>query len=817
MKIALLSVHGLVRAENVELGRDPDTGGQIVYVLELAKDLAYMDCVEWVQVWTKSIKDDRISPEYGEKVEPLVKDLPLEKACIVRIPAAGSESYIPKEFLWDQLDIMVDSIVQYAIVENHVPDIIHSHYADAGYVASKVCNILQCLHTHVGHSLGRTKLLALEASGMSTEAIEQLYQMARRIESEECCLDTCSLIVTSTADEIESQWKLYDQKRKDLFVVIPPGVDLARFHPPSDSELAGNDFYLFILRNSYRPYRLLSILLEQKVLLMICRPDRKKNIDTMIRIFGNSTYLRQKANLILILGNRTDIDLMDIHTREILTQAFKLIDLYDLYGQVMYPKQHEQSDIPEIYRYVASRGGLFINISWFEPFGLTLLEAAASGLPTIATCHGGAAEIMQILGHGMVVDPANVESVENAIRSLLDDKELWNKLVETGLKNLHRFSWSCHAKQFLEHVNNLLNRQHATTLSFRRPVSPASKVLVCDLDNVLLGDYHSMTKFQSILESARRNLGNQIELWICTGRCVESAIRILLLWGVQFFPKVLITSTGTEVYFLKEAACHLPELKETKATSISLSYNAPELIVQFKGVVSEMDGSQTMTVNPNLSSLNVATDGSAYQLVYEKDEEYEKFLNIHSAWDKNKVTNMIGSEFVRVMRLQSAENQRNFKVSFDLLSENQYHADLKSQIQKCLRQNELGASVWISFERHVDILPAGISKAVALRRAAARNGILTENILSSVSVGADIDLIRGNIRLVVPANHDTLVGKYTKNIPSQVYFAKSSFAQGFIEGICHFRIFEAFGCVIATDEDNFPFPLFPPNILNSSS
>jgi len=75
--------------------------------------------------------------------------------------------------------------------------------------------------------------MVMEASGMKMEEIESQYHMTRRIESEECCLDHASLIVTSTADEIESQWSLYNQKRRNIYVVIPPGIDLTRFHPPN--------------------------------------------------------------------------------------------------------------------------------------------------------------------------------------------------------------------------------------------------------------------------------------------------------------------------------------------------------------------------------------------------------------------------------------------------------------------------------------------------------------------------------------------------------------------------------------------------------
>ncbi len=64
----------------------------------------------------------------------------------------------------------------------------------------------------------------------------------------------------------------------------------------------------------------------------------------------------------LIMGNRDDIEQMSGSNGVVLTSALKLIDKYDLYGQVAYPKHHKQSDVPEIYRLAAKTKVLFICI-----------------------------------------------------------------------------------------------------------------------------------------------------------------------------------------------------------------------------------------------------------------------------------------------------------------------------------------------------------------------------------------------------------------------------------------------------------------------
>ena len=153
--IALISVHGLIRGQNLELGRDADTGGQTLYVLELAQALSELPEVAQVDLVTRRIIDENIDPDYAEPIETLN-----DKLRVVRIDA-GPEEYIYKEHLWEHLDGFADSLADFFRHQGHIPDLIHSHYADAGLVGSHVANLLGIPLVHTGHSLGRVKRLSL--------------------------------------------------------------------------------------------------------------------------------------------------------------------------------------------------------------------------------------------------------------------------------------------------------------------------------------------------------------------------------------------------------------------------------------------------------------------------------------------------------------------------------------------------------------------------------------------------------------------------------------------------------------------------------
>ena len=130
--IQMLSVHGLIRAENLELGRDADTGGQINYVVELARHLCKQKEIGRVDLFTRLIADKRVSSDYASEIDTIN-----DKFRIVRIQCGGRQ-YIRKENLWPHLDEYIDKCIKFIKREGGIPDIIHGHYPDAGYVAMQL-------------------------------------------------------------------------------------------------------------------------------------------------------------------------------------------------------------------------------------------------------------------------------------------------------------------------------------------------------------------------------------------------------------------------------------------------------------------------------------------------------------------------------------------------------------------------------------------------------------------------------------------------------------------------------------------------------
>jgi len=102
--LLLISVHGLIRGHDLELGRDADTGGQTLYVVELARALGERDDVERVDLVTRRVVDPTISADYAQREEALT-----DKVRIVRVDA-GPDGYIPKEQLWDHMDSFTDNL-----------------------------------------------------------------------------------------------------------------------------------------------------------------------------------------------------------------------------------------------------------------------------------------------------------------------------------------------------------------------------------------------------------------------------------------------------------------------------------------------------------------------------------------------------------------------------------------------------------------------------------------------------------------------------------------------------------------------------------
>ena len=548
MYIQLVSLHGLLRGDSIEMGRDADTGGQVRYVLELAKTLGKLDQVSQVDLFTRRIRDRRVSPDYGKEIEELGP-----KCRIVRLPCGGGR-YLRKERLWPFVDDYVDAMISFTRRERRTPTLVHGHYADGGYVAKEVASAFDVPFVFTGHSLGKPKLEYLLREGWTPEAVDKELAMSRRIEAEQECLSVADLVITSTRHERDEQYAEYSKNPSLKFEVIAPGTDLERFFPYYEYDMPNAQvderFKQARMRMANQLNRFFADR-EKPLIVALCRPDRRKNIGALIEMYGRSKQLQAIANLAVFAGIRQDIESMPDNEQQVLTDMLLAMDRWDLYGKMAVPKNHDSEvDVPEVYRIAAKSRGVFVNSAFIELFGLTAIEAAATGLPFVATHNGGPTDIAENTKSGFAVDVSDQEAFTNAILKLLTEREIWDHCSANGV-NLVReqYTWERHCKHYLESVNKIVQhpRPAPAKVTAAAPGVRLPKVdslLITDIDNTLLGDDAALERLRKLIRENRHRMG----FGLASGRALELVQKVLRGYDIKEID-VIIASVGCEIYY----------------------------------------------------------------------------------------------------------------------------------------------------------------------------------------------------------------------------------------------------------------------------
>jgi len=532
LKLLHISIHGLIRADNLELGRDADTGGQTKYVVELVRALGKRPEVDKVYLLTRLIEDPAISSDYACAVEHIS-----DKACIIRL-SCGEPGYLPKEQLWDCLENFIDNALDWLSKQYFLPDVIHSHYADAGLVGSRLSHHFGIPLTHTGHSLGRSKRKRMLASGLKTSEIEIKYNISRRIEAEEETLGAAEMVITSTSQEIKEQYGAYDYYQPELMKVVPPGTDLHQFFPPDSTEYE-QAIYQQLCRFLTHP--------DKPIIMALSRPDPRKNINTLIEAYGESAELQNKANLVIIAGNRDEITDLDDGAQGVLKDILLTIDSFDLYGKVAYPKHHKSEEVTILYRLCTLSKGVFINPALTEPFGLTIIEAAACGAPVVATEDGGPQDIIENCHNGYLIDPLDKVDIGKKILQILNHSEQWETFSENGINGVKQhYSWDAHVEKYLSLLKPIVARNELPPrmcLS-RRPMLYHDRAIFTDLDQNLLGDPASLKRLIELIRANKKCA----TFGIATGRRLDSALPMMKRNSIPQ-PDILISSLGTEIHY----------------------------------------------------------------------------------------------------------------------------------------------------------------------------------------------------------------------------------------------------------------------------
>ncbi len=682
--IQLFSIHGLVRSENMELGHDADTGGQIKYVVELARALSRNHAVARVDLFTRLISDKSVSVDYAKPVEKVN-----DKFSIVRIQCGGRK-YMRKELLWPYLDEFVDKTIKHMKRQNRIPDIVHGHYPDAGYVALNLAEIFGIPFVYTGHSLGRSKLARLLNDGMKKKDIISKYKIDHRIEMEEKILKNADFVVASTNQEVNEQYGLYENRNVPKYSVIPPGLDVDRFYP------FYHDMLPEITKEEAEVYAEASVLEElnrffmhpdRPLILSLCRPDKRKNITGLIKAYGEDKSLQSMANLAVFAGIRKDITEKEDNERDVLTRILLLMDKYDLYGKIAIPKKHDfEYEVPALYRIAADKKGVFVNSALTEPFGITLLEAAATGLPLVAPNDGGPQDIIKNCDCGFLVDTTNTKELAEAIKTLIIDEEKWKTFSKNGIMNVRKYyTWDSHSSTYIKNINSVLKKFHPNDMSKARPTDAIGRriaglnyFLVTDIDNTLIGDDNShLSELCELLAKHKNHIG----FAVATGRTVESAIEHLKKFKVPM-PDIIISSVGTEIY-------------------------------------------------------------------YGPERHYSRGWDTHisAKWNRKKIVALLAD--FSFLTYQEEATQRKFKISYDMKP----RKDRLAKIHSRLLENKCSYNLIYSHDKYLDILPYRASKGKAVRYLSYKWDIPLKNFLVCGDSGNDEEMLRGEPMAAVMGNY----------------------------------------------------------------
>lgn len=418
----MVSTHGYVAAEP-PLGA-ADTGGQVVYVLELARKLGQLGFE--VDIWTRRFEDQ---PEI---------DVVSDRVRILRVPGGGP-NFVDKEYLVRHLGEWAENALRFIQRHRLKYQFLNSHYWDAGFATQRLAEALDVPHIHTPHSLGLWKKQLMERDFPHDAAnLERKYNFTQRITEETLLYRNCEQIIATTPLQVDMIVQDYGAAAEQVHM-IPPGYDDNRFFPVSAAS-----------RQAMRQ----RLGFEGRVVLAIGRLANNKGYDLLLDAFAIVVSRVPDARLHLAVGgaslNRDEQKILDA----LKAQAAEL----GLADRVKFSGFVADADLADHYR----AADVFVLSSRYEPFGMTAIEAMACGTPTVVTTHGGLYRAITFGRHALYADSFDKEDLGISIVKVLRHPRLAGRLSRMGAhKARSLFTWTGIAQQLTS-----LIEERATALAF---------------------------------------------------------------------------------------------------------------------------------------------------------------------------------------------------------------------------------------------------------------------------------------------------------------------------------------------------------------
>ncbi|MCM0590372.1 MAG: sucrose synthase [Gloeotrichia echinulata IR180] len=489
-KIVLVSPHGWFGQEGV-LGR-PDTGGQVVYVLDQAKILekrlqedVILAGLEGLNVQPKVIILTRLIPNSDGTLcnQRLEKVHGTENAWILRVPLREfnpniTQNWISRFEFWPYLETYAIDAEKELLAEfQGRPDLIVGNYSDGNLVAFLLARRMKVTQCNVAHALEKSKYLF---SNLYWQDLDDKYHFSLQFTADLLAMNAANFVISSTYQEIAGtpdsvgQYESYKcftmpdlyhvvngiELFSPKFNVVPPGVNENYYFPylqnqdRVESDRQRITEMLFTLDDPTQIFGKLDDPSKRPIFSM-ARLDRIKNLTGLAECFGKSQELQAHCNLILVAGKLHVEESDDNEERDEIVRLYHIIDEYNLHGKIRWlAVRLSKTDSGEIYRVIADHQGIFVQPALFEAFGLTILEAMISGLPTFATQFGGPLEIIQDQVNGFYINPTNLEEIATKILHFVTtcehNPQYWQEISQEAIDRVYStYTWKIHTTKLL--------------------------------------------------------------------------------------------------------------------------------------------------------------------------------------------------------------------------------------------------------------------------------------------------------------------------------------------------------------------------------
>jgi glycosyltransferase involved in cell wall biosynthesis len=404
-RIAFISEHASPLAA---LG-GADAGGQNVYVGEVARQLSLRGYQ--IDIYTR--REETSLPQVVAFSDTIR---------IIHVNA-GPPRDIPKETLLQYMPAFKADMLQFIQQEQISYELIHANFFMSALVAMELKAELGIPFVVTFHALGHIRRIHQGDNDRFPK---------ERITIEENAVKEASIIIAECPQDREDLINYYNAPPEKISI-IPCGVNTDELYPVNKS----------VAR------RLLGLPTDEKILLQLGRMVPRKGVDTVITALSK-IKCKDAAVRLLVVGGDAD-------TAQELIRLQELASQLDISDRVFFLGQKSREEL----KYYYAAADLFITTPWYEPFGITPLEAMACGTPVVGSKVGGI-KFSVADGHtGALVPPKDPDALAARVNALLRAPGLLTEMSTNAIRRINKlFTWELVAQDMQTVYEKIIGIYH---------------------------------------------------------------------------------------------------------------------------------------------------------------------------------------------------------------------------------------------------------------------------------------------------------------------------------------------------------------------